>query len=190
MRPSLQFLGTTLLLVWGSTVVAGCHRAQPRALQNGAVATSPGESSVPEHDNAWGRRAAVVNVDPGNSITKRRSESHFTPRTSRASVDSHSSSLLVQVAALNHLVSIHKPLVEQQLRELGLDVVGTKHRKLRSPNSFNVLVEDVTYVEEVERKHPWEPVVYTLMIEWRSASRAGEVRRTRRDRQGDPVVSW
>jgi hypothetical protein len=124
--------------------------------------SSSSVAAAPEHDAAWRKRAAVVNVDPGNSMTKRRSESTFTPRTSRASVDSHTSSLLVQVAALSHIVSIHKPLVEQQLREIGLDVVGMKHSKLHAPNSYNVLVEDVTYVEEVERKNAWDPVVYTL----------------------------
>jgi hypothetical protein len=104
----------------------------------------------------------VVNVDPGNAVSKRRSESHFTPRTSNATVDSHTSSLAIQLAALNQLVSVHTPLIEQQLRDLGLDVTAIKQSKLRKPNSYNILVEDVTYVEESERKHEWEPLVYTM----------------------------
>jgi len=163
MRPSLQFFGAVVLLVCGLPAVEGCHRAQSRAPATQApVASLPDAAGASERDDAWQRRAAVVNVDPGNSLTQRRSESHFTPRTSRASMDSQTSSLLVQVSALNHLVSVHKPLIEQQLRELGLNVVGTKHKKLPKPNSYNVLVEDVTYVEEVERKHAWEPIVYTM----------------------------
>ncbi len=150
-----------VLVISGFGATFACQRVHSAPPPTAAAPATPA-AAVPEHDAAWRNRAAVVNVDPGNSVTKRRSESTFTPRTSRASVDSHTSSLLVQVAALNHIISIHKPLVEQQLRELGLDVVGMKHSKLRAPNSFNVLVEDVTYVEEVERKNTWDPVVYTL----------------------------
>ncbi len=113
-------------------------------------------------DGDWQLRAAVVNVDPGNSVTQRRSESTFSTRTSKASVDSHTSSLLVQVAALNHTLSIKQPHVEQQLRAMGLQVVGLKRSRLRAPNDYNVLVEDVTYVEELDRKNTWDPISYTM----------------------------
>jgi hypothetical protein len=161
MRPFLHNFGAIVLIISGFGATSACHRVHSAQPPVAAAPASP-VAAVPEQDAAWSKRAAVVNVDPGNSVTKRRSESAFTPRTSRASVDSHTSSLLVQVAALNHIVSIHKPLVEQQLREMGLNVVGMKHSKLHAPNSFNVLVEDVTYVEEVERKNAWDPVIYTL----------------------------
>ena len=162
MRISLQFSTTFVLLVCGSLAAVGCHKAQVSPPRTKPVAAAPPASNEPERDGAWSRRAVVVNIDPGNALTQRRSESHFTPRTSRASVDSHTSSLLVQVAALNQLVAEKAPIIEQQLRELGLNVVETKHRKLHKPNAYNVLVEDVTYVEEVERKHEWEPIVYTM----------------------------
>ncbi len=161
MRPFLHNFGAIVLTFLGFGATFACQRVHSAPPPVAAAPATP-VAAVPERDAAWSKRAAVVNVDPGNSVTKRRSESTFTPRTSRASVDSHTSSLRVQVAALNHIVSIHKPLVEQQLREMGLEVVGMKHSKLHAPNSFNVLVEDVTYVEEVERKNAWDPVVYTL----------------------------
>jgi hypothetical protein len=161
MRPFLHNFGAIVLIISGFGVTFACQRVHSAPPSVAAAPASP-LAAAPQQDAAWRKRAAVVNVDPGNSVTKRRSESTFTPRTSRASVDSHTSSLLVQVAALNHIVSIHKPLVEQQLRAMGLDVVGMKHSKLHAPNSFNVLVEDVTYVEEVEKKNAWDPVVYTL----------------------------
>jgi hypothetical protein len=34
---------------------------------------------------------------------------------------------------------------------------------LRQPNQYNVLVEDVTYVDEAERKNTHDPVTYTLV---------------------------
>ena len=104
----------------------------------------------------------MVHVDPGNSVAKRRSESTFSTRTSNAGVDSHTSSLLVQVAALNHTLSIKQPRVEQQLRDMGLNVVGLKRSRLRAPNDYNVLVEDVTYVQEQERKNTRDPTTYTM----------------------------
>ena len=162
MRPFLKVFGAIVLISSGISAISACQRAHPIAPTAGSAPAAANASVPAVQDEAWRKRAAVVNVDPGNSVTQRRSESTFTPRTSRASVDSHTSSLLVQVAALNHVVSIKKPLVEQQLRDMGLDVVGMKHSKLRAPNSFNVLVEDVTYVEEVERKNAWDPVVYTM----------------------------
>jgi hypothetical protein len=119
--------------------------------------------NIGPRDAAWHSRAAVVGVDPGNSVTNRRSESTFSTRTSHASVDSHTSSLLVQVAALNHSTAQRQPLVEQQLRDMGLQVVGQRRSKLHQPNNYNVLVEDVTYVEEVERKSARDPVAYTLI---------------------------
>ena len=163
MRPNVEFFGSIVLMTCGLLTVVGCQGAQSRAPRHAVVVKASSVPSIqPERDDAWSRRAAVVSVDPGNSAAQRRSESHFTPRTSNANVDSHTSSLLIQVAALNHLVAVHKPLIEQQLRDLGLDVTAVKQSKLRKPNSFNVLVEDVTYVEEVERKHEWEPIVYTM----------------------------
>lgn len=162
MRPSLNNFGVIVLTILAIEASFACQKVHSGAPYNAAAPVVETTAAAPEQDAAWSKRAAVVAVDPGNSITKRRSESAFTPRTSRASVDSHTSSLLVQVAALNHIVSIHKPLVEQQLRAMGLEVVGMKHSKLHKPNSFNVLVEDVTYVEEVERKNTWDPVVYTM----------------------------
>jgi len=161
-RSSLHEFGAIILVVLASGGLGGCHRLHSGSPRSAAV-TPTGEPAVtPPQDAAWRSRAVVLHVDPGNSVTKRRSESAFTPRTSHASVDGQSSSLRVQVAALSHTVSIKKPLVEQQLREMGLVVIGIKHSKLHQPNSFNVLVEDVTYVEEAERKNNWDPVVCTL----------------------------
>lgn len=160
MRPSVVNFGAVVLTLFASCGALGCQKTP--SLPQAASAPASAPSAVHTHDAAWRKTAAVVNVDPGNSVTRRRSGSAFSPRTSRASVDSHTSSLLVQMAALNHIVSIHKPLVEQQLREMGLDVVGLKQSKLHDPNSFNVFVEDVTYVEEVERKNAWDPIIYTL----------------------------
>lgn len=162
MRPFLRFYGARVLAFSVFSAISGCQRASTVAPKPAAAPAAENTPATDVRDDAWRRRAAVVNVDPGNSMTERRSESNFSTRTSRAGVDSHTSSLLVQVAALNHIVSIKKPLVEQQLRDMGLDVVGVKHSKLRAPNRFNVLVEDVTYVEEIERKNAWDPVVYTL----------------------------
>jgi hypothetical protein len=163
MRPIAEFFGSIVLITCGLPSFVGCQTAQSRSPHHAVAVAAPAvASSQPERDAAWSHRAAVVSVDPGNSAAQRRSESHFTPRTSNANVDSHTSSLLIQVAALNHLVSVHKPFIEQQLRNLGLDVTAVKQSKLRKPNSFNVLVEDVTYVEEAERKHEWEPIVYTM----------------------------
>jgi len=162
MRPSLQFFGISVLIFCGLPAIFACQRVHSVAPRASATPAATHSSASIERDAAWSKRAAVLNVDPGNSVTKRRSESTFTPRTSRAGVDSHTSSLLVQVAALNHIVSIKEPLMEQQLREMGLDVVGMKHSRLRQPNSFNVLVEDVTYVEAADRKNAWDPVVYTM----------------------------
>lgn len=167
MRSFVQISGFIVLITSGLPMLVACHRAQSREPHDTVALTAPAAASAPaEHDAAWAQTAAVVNVDPGNAVSQRRSESHFTPRTSKASVDSHTSSLAIQVAALNHQISVHKPLIEQQLRDLGLHVTAVKQSKMRNPtsfNSFNVLVEDVTYVEEVERKHDWEPVVYTMI---------------------------
>jgi hypothetical protein len=69
----------------------------------------------------------------------------------------------VQVAALNHSVALKQRLLEQQLRDVGLQVVGQRRSKLHRPNDYNVLVEDVTYVEESERKNVWCPVAYTIV---------------------------
>ena len=154
MCPIFHNFGLIVLAFWAMSASSACQGVHSRAPNTGPATIAEDSAAAPEQDAAWRKRAAVVNVDPGNSITERRSESTFTPRTSRAGVDSHTSSLLVQVAALNHIISIHKPLVEQQLREMGLIVVGMKHSKLHRPNSFNVLVEDVTYVEEVEPEEP------------------------------------
>jgi hypothetical protein len=163
MRPLLQDFGAIVLILLGISALQGCSRAQPVAP---AADSKPAEAeqarSAFDKDPQWSKRAVVVNVDPGNSLTDRRSESRFSTRTSHASVDSNTSSMLVQVAALSHIVSIKKPLVEQQLRDMGLDVVAMKRSRLRQPNAFNVLVEDITYVEEVERKNNWDPVVFTL----------------------------
>jgi hypothetical protein len=160
-HPQLRSFGAFVLFAAGSCVALGCQKASPGA-PPAQVSPVTEQAAAPKHDAAWRKRAAVVNVDPGNSVTKRRSESAFSPRTSRASVDSHASSLHVQIAALNHIVSIHEPLVEQQLREMGLEVVGLKQSKRHDPAAFNVFVEDVTYVEEVERKNTWDPLVFTL----------------------------
>ncbi len=162
MRPLLQLLGSIALSTCGLFTVVGCHSAHTRDTHSPAAVAEPSAPPEAERDKAWSRRAAVVNVDPGNAVSQRRSESHFSPRTSKASVDSHTSSLAIQVAALNQLGSIHKPLIEQQMRDLGLDVTAIRQSKLHKPNSYNVLVEDVTYVEDVERKHEWEPIVYTM----------------------------
>ena len=163
MRSFLKYFGAIVVILSGISAISACQRAHAVAPTAGSAPAGSDASAPVVKDEAWRKRAAVVNVDPGNSVTQRRSESSFTPRTSRAGVDSHTSSLLVQVAALNHIVSIKKPLVEQQLRDMGLEVVGMRRSKLRAPNSFNVLVEDVTYVEEVERKNAWDPVVYTMI---------------------------
>lgn len=141
-----------------------CQQAHP----HGAKAPAPTDefadvSDSTVRDAAWQTRAAVVSVDPGNSVTNRRSESTFSTRTSRASIGSHTSSLLVQVAALNHSIAQKQPLVEQRLRDMGLQVIGKRRSKLRQPNNYNVLVEDVTYVDEAERKNAHEPVTYTII---------------------------
>ncbi len=163
MHPRLQDFGAIVLILYGMAAVPGCSSARPVApAVNSTPAVAEEVPSAFDKDPEWPKRAVVVSVDPGNSVTARRSESRFSTRTSHASVDSHTSSMLVQVAALSHVVSIKKPLVEQQLREMGLDVVAMKRSKLRQPNAFNVLVEDITYVEEVERKNNWDPVVFTL----------------------------
>jgi hypothetical protein len=160
---SRQFVAVTLTVISASFSTA-CHKAQTR--NTSIPAASSGDASgvdvEPVRDANWQARAAVVHVDPGNSVTKRRSESTFSTRTSSASVDSHTSSLLVQVAALKHTLSIKQPRVEQQLRDMGLQVVGLKRSRLRAPNDYNVLVEDVTYVEESDRKNAWDPVTYTM----------------------------
>jgi len=141
-----------------------CQQTQVRNNQTPPTASTTGAvEETPVRDAAWHRRAAVVSVDPGNSVSKRRSESTFSTRTSHASVDSQTSSLLVQVAALKHSVALKQPRLEQQLREIGLQVVGQRRSKLHHPNDYNVLVEDITYVEESERKNNWSPVVYTLV---------------------------
>jgi hypothetical protein len=163
MRRLLQDYGAIVLILFESSAAPGCSRARPvaRVVDSRPAEAEQGPSTF-DKDPEWSKRVVVVSVDPGNAVTARRSESRFSTRTSRASVDSHTSSMLVQVAALSHIGSIKKPLVEQQLREMGLDVVAMKRSKLRQPNAFNVLVEDITYVEEVERKNSWDPVVFTL----------------------------
>jgi hypothetical protein len=137
-----------------------CHETQSR---DAKVPTPTNEFADTEdstvRDASWHARAAVVNVDPGNSLTNRRSESTFSTRTSRASIDSHTSSLLVQVAALSQ----KQPLIEQQLRDMGLQVIGKRRSKLRQPNDYNVLVEDVTYVDESERMNARDSVAYTII---------------------------
>ncbi len=141
-----------------------CHKTQARNTHAPPTASTTGAvEETPVRDAAWHQRAAVVSVDPGNAVSKRRSESTFSTRTSHASVDSRTSSLLVQVAALKHSVALKPPRLEQQLRDMGLQVVGQRRSKLHHPNDYNVLVEDVTYVEESERKNAWGPVVYTLV---------------------------
>jgi len=160
---STCFWALNLAALGGFGSVA-CHKTQARNAQSPPTAsTASAVEETPVRDAAWHQRAAVVSVDPGNSVSKRRSESTFSTRTSHASVDSQTSSLLVQVAALKHSVALKQPRLEQQLRDMGLQVIGQRRRKLHHPNDYNVLVEDVTYVEELERKNNWGPVVYTLV---------------------------
>ena len=160
---SRQFAAVTLTVI-STSISSACHKAQTRNAGTAAASSvdASGTDDEPARDANWQVRAAVVHVDPGNSVTKRRSESTFSTRTSSASVDSHTSSLLVQVAALKHTLSVKQPRVEQQLRDMGLQVVGLKRSRLHAPNDYNVLVEDVTYVEESDRKNTWDPVTYTM----------------------------
>lgn len=156
---------------WALTLAAfvglgsfACHQTQVRSTQAPPKASVAGTAEdTPIRDAAWHQRAAVVSVDPGNSLSKRRSESTFSTRTSHASVDSQTSSLLVQVAALNHAVAMKQPRLEQQLRDIGLQVVGQRRSKMHHPNDYNVLVEDITYVEESESKSVRVHIAYTLV---------------------------
>lgn len=153
-----------LLAAFGGVGAVSCQQHQTRDT-HALPATNSLDSveAIPVRDATWHQRAAVVGVDPGNSVSQRRSESTFSTRTSRASMDSHTSSLLVQVVALKHSVALKQPRLEQQLRDIGLQVVGHRRSKLRQPNDYNVLVEEVTYVEESERKSTREPLAYTLI---------------------------
>jgi len=160
---SICFWALMLAALSGLGSVA-CQKTQARNTQAPpAASTTSAVEETPVRDAAWHQRAAVVSVDPGNSVCKRRSESTFSTRTSHASVESQTSSLLVQVAALKHSVALKQPRLEQQLRDMGLQVVGQRRSKLHHPNDYNVLVEDITYVEESERKNTWGPVAYSLI---------------------------
>jgi hypothetical protein len=164
MRLSSSHHCLVLLAVLGGPIASACHHSETRGAKNAPAQSDVSlEEDTTVHDAAWYSRAAVVNVDPGNSVTQRRSESTFSTRTSHANVDSHTSSLLVQVAALNRSLALKQPLLEQQLRAAGLQVTGQRRSKLQQPNNYNVLVEDVTYVEEVERKNPHDPIAYTIV---------------------------
>ncbi|GEM_PF-3466826 len=142
---------------------AGCHGPTPRAAESASAVRLASSAAPKDRDTAWKTRAAVVTVDPGNSLANRRSESAFSVRTSRAGVASHTSSLLVQVAALNHSIARKQPLIEQQLRALGLQVVGRQRSNLRHPNDYNVLVEDVTYVDEPTPESGRGPLTFTIV---------------------------
>ena len=164
MYPYFLQLRMVLLVTLVATCGPACHHTHASNVATSAPGAVSGaaEAAAPVRDVNWEARAAVVHVDPGNSETHRRSESAFSTRTSSASVDSHTSSLLVQTAALSPTGSNKQPRVEQQLRDMGLDVVGIKRSRLRDPNQYNVMVEDVTYVEESERKNAWDPTTFTM----------------------------